>query len=274
MGKFDGVLICTDLDGTILRSDRTVSRENLDAIEYFKSEGGYFTFITGRMPYYASNIAQMLKPNAPFGCINGGGLYDYTAKKYIWTQNMPEGVSSLIREIHEKLQEVGIQVCGFFRTYFSKENSVTDTFRRATGVPKIIKAYDEIDEPIAKILFCTDSEDEIREVERILRAHPDAERFNFVRSERTLFEILPGGISKGVSISRLAEHLNIDIRKTVAIGDYNNDIPMFSTAGVGVAVANACEDAKAAADYITVGNEQHAIARVIYDIADGKIELG
>ena len=41
MGKFDGVLICTDLDGTLFREDKTVSRENLDAIEYFKSEGGY-----------------------------------------------------------------------------------------------------------------------------------------------------------------------------------------------------------------------------------------
>ncbi len=273
MGKFDGVLICTDLDGTILRRDRTVSPENLEAIEYFKSEGGYFTFITGRMPYYASHAAEMLNPNAPFGCINGGGLYDYSAGKYIWTQRMPDGVSSLIRTVEEKISSVGIQVCTFDRTYFAKENNVTDGFRRVTGVPKIIKAYEEIDEPIGKILFCTDNEDEIREIERILRAHPDAEKFCFVRSERTLFEILPGGISKAVSILKLAEYLGVDMKKTVAIGDYNNDIPMFRASGVGVAVANACEDAKAEADYITVSCEEHAIARVIYDIADGKINF-
>ena len=50
MGKFDGILICTDLDGTLYRNDKTVSKENREAIEYFKNEGGYFTFITGRMP--------------------------------------------------------------------------------------------------------------------------------------------------------------------------------------------------------------------------------
>ena len=69
MGKFDGILICTDLDGTLLRSDKTISRENLEAIEHFKSEGGYFTFITGRMPYFVGDMLEKARPNAPFGCI-------------------------------------------------------------------------------------------------------------------------------------------------------------------------------------------------------------
>ena len=55
MGKFDNILICTDLDGTLFRNDKSISQRNVDAIEYFKSEGGYFTFITGRMPYYVDD---------------------------------------------------------------------------------------------------------------------------------------------------------------------------------------------------------------------------
>ena len=85
MGKFDGVLVCTDLDGTLLRNDKTISKENLEAIEYFKNEGGYFTIVTGRMPYYVGDIVPKVKPNVPFGCVNGGGLYDYESKKYLWT---------------------------------------------------------------------------------------------------------------------------------------------------------------------------------------------
>ena len=50
MKKFEGILLCTDLDGTLYRNDKSISPENRKAIEYFKREGGCFTFITGRMP--------------------------------------------------------------------------------------------------------------------------------------------------------------------------------------------------------------------------------
>jgi hydroxymethylpyrimidine pyrophosphatase-like HAD family hydrolase len=59
--------------------------------------------------------------------------------------------------------------------------------------------------------------------------------------------------------------------RTVAIGDYNNDVSMIKAAGVGIAVANAVEEAKAAADRITVSNEESAIAKVIEEIERGEI---
>ena len=76
MGRFDGVLVCTDLDGTLFKKDKTVSRENREAIEYYKSEGGAFTFITGRFPCYAQTAYAAASPNVPYGCANGGALYD------------------------------------------------------------------------------------------------------------------------------------------------------------------------------------------------------
>ena len=76
MGRFDGVLVCTDLDGTLFRNDKTVSRENREAIEYYKSEGGAFTFITGRIPCYADTAYAAVSPNVPYGCVNGGGVYE------------------------------------------------------------------------------------------------------------------------------------------------------------------------------------------------------
>ena len=56
MGKFDGILLCTDLDETLLTTDKKVSKENYDAIEYFKKEGGKFTFITGRVHQTSEEI--------------------------------------------------------------------------------------------------------------------------------------------------------------------------------------------------------------------------
>ena len=73
MKKFENLLFCTDLDGTLLNDEKQISRENLDAIEYFKSEGGKFTFITGRPPIISFDTYNKIKPNVPFGCFNGGG---------------------------------------------------------------------------------------------------------------------------------------------------------------------------------------------------------
>ena len=269
MGKFDGILICTDLDGTLYRNDKTVSPENREAIEYFKAEGGYFTFITGRMPHYAKDAYRAVRPNVAYGCVNGGGLYDEAGHRYIWKQDMPDGVLELVECIDRAFDGVGIQVCCFEGTYFAKENDIMESFRAATGVPDLVKHYRDVDEPIGKIIFGSGKEEEITAIEKALRAHPRASEFGFVRSERTLFEILPKGVDKGLALSKLTEYLGIDPHRTIGIGDYDNDIGMFRRAGLGIAVANACDAAKAAADIVTVSNEEHAIARVIYDLEQG-----
>lgn len=273
MGKFSGILICTDLDGTLFRNDKSISVENKDAIEYFKSEGGYFTFITGRMPYYSLAAYNAASPNAPFGCVNGGAVYDGENSRYIWTTDMPSGVCDLIECIDYNLPDVGIQVCCFDKTYFAKENEVMASFRKATNVPNVVCRYRDVDEPIGKILFGTDSEEEMQTLEKMLRSHPLADNFDFVRSERTLFEILPKGVHKGLALEKLVDYLGIDIKKSIGIGDYNNDVGMFKTAGLGIAVANASPMALAAADLVTVSNEEHAMARVIYDIERGIIAI-
>lgn len=270
MGKFDGILICTDLDGTLLKNDKTVSRENLEAIEYFKQQGGYFTFVTGRMPFFVSYVLDTIKPNAPFGCVNGAGLYDPAAGKYLWTAVMPGYVTELIRHIDAHFPDVGIQVNTFYKTYFCKENQTMVNFRKVTNLENLVCDYNAVQEPIAKILFGSEQEETILGIARMLNAHPLANAFDFIRSEKTLYEILPKGISKGTSIAKLCDFLKLDVEKTVAIGDYNNDISMFSAAGTGIAVSNACEAALNAADFVTVSNEEHAIAQVIYDLEAGK----
>lgn len=271
MGKFDGILICTDLDGTLYKNDKSISAENRDAIEYFKREGGAFTFITGRMPYYSTDAYRAASPNVPFGCINGGGVYDGEGGEYIFKLELSKSVYGLVKHIDECFPDVGIQLCGFDNTYFAKENGVTVRFREITGLPPLFCEYGKFSEPIGKVIFCTAKEEEIRAVESALRSHPLSSEFDFIRSERTLFEILPKGVHKGVSIQKLADYLGIGIENTIAVGDYDNDAAMLRVAGRGIAVANASRAALEAADIVTVSNEEHAIARIIYDLEEGKI---
>ena len=270
MGKFDGILICTDLDGTLYKNDKTISEENKEAIEYFKREGGYFTFITGRMPYYSIDAYNTANPNVPYGCVNGGGIYDGREHRYVWTYPIDLSVLDLVEYIDERFENIGIQVCGFDTTYFAKDNVFSEMFRKITNLPKNIRHYRDVKEPFAKIIFVVDSSETMSAIDKALKSHPLSENFDFVRSEKSLYEILPKGVNKGLALSKLVEYLHLDINKTIAIGDFDNDVGMLKAAKLGVAVSNASKAAMDAADAVTVSNEEHAIARVIYDLDSGK----
>ena len=273
MGKFDGILICTDLDGTLLRNDKTISQENSEAIEYFKREGGYFTFVTGRMYFTARSLYEMVKPNAPVGCINGGGIYDYEKGKYLWSITLPEGAKELVGAVYDTLPSVGIQMNALDTIYFCRDNEAMHHFRKRTGSLFVQGDYRTIDVPVGKVVFGDEDEENILKVAEILHNHERSAEFDYIRSERTLYEILPKGSSKGNLLIKLADILGVDKAKTVAIGDYNNDISMIRAAGVGVAVANAVNEAKAVADIVTVSNEEHAIAKIIEMIDNGEIRF-
>ncbi len=263
MGKFDGILICTDLDGTLYKNDKSISSENKSAIEYFKKEGGIFTFVTGRMPFFAHDVYENVKPNAPVGCVNGAGLYDYEKNEYIWTAEISDGIFDLLRCVDENFPNIGIQVNTYHKVYFCKDNSVMTEFRKITNLPDIKCDYAKVKEPVAKIVFGVETDAEIKQLEKTLKSHPLAGDFDFIRSEEYLFEILPGGIGKGTSVEKLCEHLGIDINKTIAVGDYNNDISMFRASKVGVAVANGIGAVKAVADYVTESNDDDGVANFI-----------
>lgn len=273
MGKFDGILICTDLDGTLYKNDKTISLENREAIEYFKREGGYFTFITGRLPYYSADAYDSVKPNAPFGCINGGGVYDGASNRYIWAQEISREVGGMIDYIDARFKGVGIQVCGLEHTFFNEENDMTLKFIKRTGLPCLLCHHSEVEEPVGKIIFSSEDSEVLTDIEKALRAHPKAPKFDFVRSERTLLEILPKGVNKGLALNKLAEYLSVDINKTVAIGDFDNDVEMLKVARLGIAVSNASEKVLAVADAVTVSNEEHAVAEVIYALESGKYSI-
>ena len=93
-----------------------------------------------------------------------------------------------------------------------------------------------------------------------------ADMFDFIRSDPEYYEILPKGVSKGDLLMKLADLLGVDRKRTIAVGDNDNDASMIKAAGVGYAVANGSKAAKDAADIITVSNEEDAIAKIIDDL--------
>lgn len=271
MSAFDGVLLCTDLDGTLLRHDKTVSPENLRAIERFKAGGGKFTYITGRLPFFAPDIYKLVQPNVPIGCANGGGVYDYESAQYVWSRPLSRAAFEVVKTVDRELPSIGFQVVTFTTLYSCKENPAMNYFRAAAGVPDVPRHYLDIPEPISKIVFADETPHVFDNLRELFINHPLASEFSFVQTESYLYELLPAGISKATALEKICKISHTDLCHTVAVGDYDNDIPLLRQAGVGIAVANACDAAKAAADRITVSNEEHAIARIIEQIEDGTI---
>lgn len=271
--KFEKLLICTDLDGTLLNDRREISKENLAAIDYFKKEGGCFTFVTGRQRVILDDIYAAVQPNVPVGCFNGAGLFDAVKNDFIWLIALPDLAAEIVDYVHKHFLQVGIQLNTKNGMYYQQDSTAMANFRKQTNTEYRYGDFQTVGETVVKVVFASEDGDCLDRLSEQVMQHPNAAQFDFIRSEYTYFELLPKNISKGGVLQILADHLKIDIQNTLAIGDYDNDVSMIKRAGVGVAVANAAESAKAAADRITVSNNEHAIAKVIDDIDKGFIRF-
>jgi len=270
--KFDGILICTDLDETLLCNDKSVSSENIKAIEYFKSQGGSFTFITGRIPRAVTETIARVKPNAPIGCLNGASIYDFENDKNIYELEIDRSVSKLLEYVDKEFPSVGIEIVTHSYCYFCKKNHRTEEHRIIEKAPDLCSDFYSAPGKWAKILLI-DEKEQIDKMIKPLLAHKKAKNFDFVRSTDYYYEILPPGASKGNLLLKIAEILGIEKSKTIAVGDNENDVSMLKAAGVGFAVSNAVDVAKKSADYITVSNEEHAIARIIEQLDNGSVKF-
>lgn len=265
MKKFEGILLATDLDGTLLRNDKSVSEENKRAIEYFKSEGGRFTFITGRTPIAVASLCELLHPNAPIGCMNGAGIYDYGKNELLWHINIPDSVLEIVEAIEKEFPNTGIEVVTERKIIFCKKNYFTDKHAKDEALPIFDGDYHDVNEGMIKILFA-DSPEVLDSLSKAVLAHPRAREFAPIRSDSIYYELLPLGISKATVIKKIPELLGGAITKTIAVGDNDNDAEMLKAADIGFAVSNASVAAKQCADFITVSNEEHAIAKIIYEL--------
>lgn len=272
MGKFDKILICTDLDDTLLTTDKRISDENMQAIDYFMSEGGKFTFATGRIPYGAELMLKYITPNVPMVCFNGGAIYDFKTQKLLWTTKLDDEAIKVVEYVEKSCPFAGIEVCTEDKVYFCKINQRVDEHKKLEHLPDNELDYHDIEEPWMKVLFMQE-ENQVDEVRSVIASSPYADKYEFIRSSPYYYEILPKNASKGNAAVELAKLLDIPKKNIIGIGDNENDISLVQKAGIGIAVSNAIDTLKQAADYITVDNNSHAISAVIYALTTGIIQI-
>lgn len=269
MGKFDGVLLCTDMDGTLLNSNSAVSPENKKAIEYFMSEGGSFTFITGRAKSAVTDFYNELKPNLPAGILNGAAVADIKEQKELWSLYLDSDADKVIDLAVSAVSELTYAVYTSEQTCFESDNDWFRLYFDLTNNEHIeILPHTEINGKWFKIIFIC-SEEDVLKLKETLNNSEFADRYDFIQSGSNFYEALPKGASKGKAMKKIIELSNRKFTKTIAVGDNENDISSIEFADVGIAVENAHEAVKQAADYITVSNEEHAIREIIRCLENG-----
>lgn len=272
MGKFDGILLCTDLDGTLLSSESIVSEENIKAINYFKEQGGKFTFVTGRVPKGAGLMRKWVEPNAPIVVFNGAGVYDFEKEELLWGTYLTEDAKKVVEYVEERTPDFGLVVCTDENVYFPAMNDWVDEYYKLENFPLDQTPWREIKDKWKKALFVINSEIMPIVMEAVEKSGYK-DHFHFVRSCANYYEMLPKGENKGTGLEKLCKITGIPREKVIAVGDNENDIEMIEYAGLGVAVGNAADSVKKISDLVTVTNDENAVAKIIWDLDSGKIKL-
>ena len=261
---FKDIVLFSDIDGTLCTYDKTIPKNNLKAINRFKSLGGRFSICTGRSALSLRKAVDVTILNFPAIIFNGGGIYDYSKDEYIKDSGFTVDVAPFVKEIFERYPDVGLEVNVDNVLYCVKYSERSS--RHILTENDSFKLYDMDSLPkgqYKKVLFTGSVEDIDRLSADFLSRNSDDNDYYFLRSEPSLFELLPAGAKKGIAIKEISEMYGIPTENICAIGDYYNDATMLEAAGCACAVGGAPSEITDMAEYVSCKCDEGAVADFI-----------
>ncbi len=270
--KYD-VIIC-DFDGTLLKSDDTVSIRTINAISEFTKKGGKFVISTGRL--LNSILKRLPDVNINSGlvvAVNGGIAYDVDCKKTLYKNCLSKELSYDIVKFcldNGKQPQISDE-----NTYYVRDkNKNTDFYAQITRSEPIYKQdlleFVKGNDTFLKTVCVDDNEQESYEFYR-KASEKFASRCQVVKGASVLTEFIPLNSGKGVGVERIIDILGANKSKTVALGDEINDISMLKAVGVGIAMGNARDEVKNSADLVADTNDNDGVAKIIEKIIAGTL---
>ncbi len=249
MGKFDGLLLVSDFDNTLVYTEEAlrlcvdmppVSDVNRAAVEHFMAEGGIFSIATGRAKPAFETVVDGIPMNGPTVLFNGAAIYDFRQRRYLVTAFLPDTVREHITQVVTALPEVAAELYHDDNTIHAlNANDVTRRHMHVTHSPSIeVDSIEQVPSPISKTLFSTE-EEHLDTLLAYLKAQPWYDDYEVVPSAVTLVELTAKGANKGGMVQRMAALLGIQQENVICVGDHANDISMLTWAGEGYAPANA-----------------------------------
>lgn len=260
-------VLILDIDGTLTNSKKEITKETIDALLKMQEKGHTIMIASGRPTHGVMWIADALKLEQYGGYIlsfNGARIMNVQTKEVVYQQIFPK---ECIKSLYEYAiaNDVGLVT-------YENEKVITgtrfDSYMEAEAslnhmeLKQVEQFVDYVTFDVNKCLMTADGELAMRYEEELAKQYEGV--LSIYRSEPYFIEAMPLGVDKAASLERLFAILGIDKKNAVACGDGFNDISMIQYAGVGVAMANAQEPVKKAADVVTKkSNDENGLLEII-----------
>jgi len=261
-------LVVLDLDGTLTNSEKKLPKENYEALMHLQKKGVRIALASGRPTYGIQHLARELQLNDYNGYImayNGGFVIECKTGKAMSRNILP-------RDIFPQLQKASKELKADMITY----DDANDTILTETEGNKWIeheawlnnqmnlKVVTDINAAapadLPKCLMVGEPE-HMAKIEPLMQQR--FPQLAIYRSSPFFLEIVPQGVDKAKSIDNLRRMINIEVDEIAAFGDGYNDISMVEYAGIGVAMANGCDEIKKVANFISLSNDEAGVAYAI-----------
>lgn len=262
-------IIALDLDGTLTNSEKNITPRTFDALMKAQREGVRLVLASGRPTFGISALANQLQLADYGGYVlsyNGGRIIDWCEKTVIFSQVVDQKLVPILYNFAEKAQLPIVTYLPEAILASKNEGEYLAEEARINGMPVVV-AQNFVEEAMqiegGSTKFLIPGEPELLiQLESEMKAAL-SEQMEVFRSAPFFLELPPKGIDKAQSLQRLLTHLGLERESLMAFGDGFNDLSMIQFAGQGVAMANAVEEVKSIADFVTTSNEEDGIAHAL-----------
>ncbi len=255
-------LVVSDVDGTIVQPDKSVSAGTIAAAARLQAAGVKLAIVSARPPRGMAYITETLKLQAPYAGFNGGLLIGPDGAAVEWNP----APADLVQKALDLFAARGVDAWLFTKdewlvrdpkgVYVDHER-ITVRFNE-----RVVPDYAPYVSEVGKLVGVTDNFAKLAEVERELQGIV-GDGASALRSQKYYLDVTHRNANKGHAVVALAGHMGLDLSEVAVLGDMVNDIPMFRVAGFSVAMGNGSDEAKAAASATTGANDHEGWAQAI-----------
>ncbi|MFC0590842.1 HAD family hydrolase [Novosphingobium aquiterrae] len=255
-------LLVSDVDGTMVRHDKSLPEENVAAIRDLRARGLPVALISARPPEGIVGIASRLGLKGPLGAFNGGIIFEAEGRELV-THRVPQVTARALMDIYARPKVTTWLFAGGAWLTSDIENHRTPREIISSGLqPRALADFAPWLGQVDKVVAVCDDDDVMDVIEKIAREMAGVTA-TVVRSQDYYLDATAPQANKGDGVAKLAELYGVPLDAVAVIGDQANDIAMFRRAGLAIAMGQAKPAVQAAAHLIAASNEGAGVADAI-----------